>query len=174
MFRIRARHDDRPARPLVGRPAPKPSRRSRPRLEILEDRQVPTVLFDPAFGPEVALSLNGPRVNSPAINLIFADQKIDAKGNTFWGNAWNQSYDPASTVVSQQVVSMINSPYFLGLTRSNYGTNGQVSFGGIYIDPNPLPNKFSTSQLHDLIESAAKNALGHDPNNIYVVVTSNT
>ena len=172
MFRIRARHGDRPGRPRVDRPASKPSRRSRPGTEPLEDRRVPAVLFDPVFGPEVVLPLNGPRVNSPAINLIFADKQIGATGNTFWGNAWNQWYNPASTVVSQQVISMINSPYFHGLTRSPYGTNGQVSFGGSYIDPNPLPDGFSTSQIHDLIEDAAKNALGHNPNNIYVVVTA--
>lgn len=91
-FRVDALLDGgrRPARP----------NRPRPSLEALEDRLVPTILFQPAFGPETTTGSaeynqpqNGVPVTTP-INLVFLGQ--------YWNGAAGQSQK--SSIESQASV----------------------------------------------------------------------
>jgi hypothetical protein len=99
------------------------------RFDVLEERDVPTVVFNPAFGADQVTwrpsnsVLTSPVPNNPnalrdpTVYLIFAGQN--------WNN--NNTYPLASAAAT-----IINSSYLSGLTQ--YGSDGHATFGGYDID----------------------------------------
>lgn len=159
---------NRPARP----------RCVRPRLERLEDRVVPTIVFEPHYGAESA-SYNGGQVlgNTPVYLL-------------FWGSYWNTSAGSASeNELISAVTNEYNSPIYNRL--SQYGDSHGNTAGPAYFlqswtateDADPSSNGFTDGQLQSVITDAindsnspidAPSAVeatdgGHAP--IYLVIT---
>jgi hypothetical protein len=179
-----------PPRRSTHRQARRPARRSL-LLEELEERRVPTVVFQPQF-PKESLASNGPYtvLNSPTVYLIF------------WGPNW-------TTAQAQQwagdAQAILGSPYLFGVqgnvqnSLTEYGSDGKAVWGNYWID-NPtstgdtIPNGYdpsgnnndangnsTTADMQTEVANAIKNSGGTiaaPPNNaaitqspIYVVVT---
>jgi hypothetical protein len=118
------------------RPGPGKSRRFRPLLDVLEDRTVPTVLFNPFFGAETiywepdniaghpdnevvtgAITDNPAALNNPTVYLIF------------WGPSWTNTN---ASRLAQDAQTILGSQYLSGLRQ--YGSDGRATFGGWAID----------------------------------------
>lgn len=111
----------------------------RPSLEGLEKREVMTVAFNPALGPDTVYwrtnvdghaagsAVTGPVQNStalsnPTVYLIFS------------GSTWTTA---TANWDSLLVSYIVNSPYLSGLTQ--YGSSGTATYGGYTIDHRPTP-----------------------------------
>jgi hypothetical protein len=93
--------------------------RFRPGVENLEERLVPTVLFQPQFGNETRLLVNdygqtfdGPKLSNTPVHLIFE------------GEYWQHPTGITADDVLQQVRNVTNSSYLSGVTQ--YGGNGRA------------------------------------------------
>jgi hypothetical protein len=106
----------------VRRAASKRSRRAEFRLtltlESLEERTVPTILFQPGIA-ETAYNLGGPVINNVHPDLVF------------WGRGWNTGSGPEMRAnIINAVESMVASPYVSRLSeyRSSIGAGSQVAW----------------------------------------------
>ena len=97
-------------------------------VEHLEDRTVPTVVFQPLFGPE-SLTASPPFtvLNSPTVYLIF------------WGSSWAPGQSGAQTeqTLLNDAVKVLQSPYLSGLQE--YGSDGRATYGGSWVDSSSNP-----------------------------------
>ena len=123
-----------------GSVASRRGRRSlRPGLEGLEKREVMTVAFTPAFGPETIFwrsnvgghtagsALVGPVtnptvLNNPTVYLIFS------------GSSWTSA---TASKYASDAQAILASPYLSGLTQ--YGSTGNAVYGGYTIDSRTSP-----------------------------------
>jgi autotransporter-associated beta strand protein len=140
----RSRKRQQPSRPQ--------SRRATPGLEVLEDRTVPTVLFNsPLGGDTISWGANwwgqtvGQTVTSPITNNPGAlnDPTVYL---IFWGPSWTQS---TASQYASDAQTIIQSQYLSRLT--DYGSDGIATYGGYTIDN-------STSSLGPV---AATNEIDH-------------
>jgi hypothetical protein len=96
--------------------------------ETLEDRMLPTVVFDPQFPKESVSSPPYTILNKPTVYLIF------------WGKAWapKQPLGPAAvTKLRNDATAVLNSSYFGGFV--GYGNVGTVTYGGSWTDSTSDP-----------------------------------
>ncbi len=146
-------------------------RRTRLFLEALEDRTVPTVVFNSAFGGEtVTTTSQHQALNDPTVYLIF------------WGKSWTQSN---ASGLANDAQAIMQSSYLSGLTQ--YGSDGKAVYGGYYIDNssastssganatkeinNVLPNQSSWLKPQDAASKAGSTYWpGVADSPIYVVV----
>jgi hypothetical protein len=155
------------------------------RLEQLEDRLVPTIVFEPHYGAENAYySSGGPVLGDTPVNLLF------------WGSYWNSSAGSASEKgLVSAITNEFNSPIYNSL--SQYGDNQGHTAGPAYVskswtatevqDPSVDPTSgfksFTDAQIQSVVTDAindpsspilspgnleAQNG-GHAP--IYLVIT---
>jgi hypothetical protein len=150
----------------------KPFARSRrtglkPALELLEQRTVPTVAFDPAFGPETvvyanpndlggdpgtpvipgALLTNPTALRSPHLYMIFSGKGwVDGAGKPV----------PAVNNFVTDALTIVNSNYFSGLQQ--YGSDGKVIFNatdfvvdGTPIATDPSGNPSDTAEVSRIL-----------------------
>src|SRR5438046_1062826 len=84
-------------------------RKARRQLELegLEERKVPTVIYNPVFGPEPLNDDDGDRVNNPPVYLVL------------WGSYWNGTSSPQSQIIEQAAADVMASPYLSGI--QSYG-----------------------------------------------------
>jgi hypothetical protein len=144
-------------------------------VEALEDRLVPTVVFQPHFAGESVVSGQGTGLNSATVFLLF-------EGSYWTQTAAGQQDKIALTNAAQ---SVINSPYFSALSQytANQG-NVQPIFGGSFVDGTALPVNFApatvTNQLSwttnldgDVVRAFTTLGLPQSasPTPIYVIVT---
>jgi hypothetical protein len=142
----RVRHSLRAQQP-AGRP--KKARRQL-LLEGLEDRTVPTVIFNPIFGAQTPAQDGGARLNSPAVCVIL------------WGSYWGDILTQQSDAINQAASHLgeFNAAYFAGLTQygfTPYGPLGFVAYGGGFIitDVSDPPNgNFAGGDIDDIIDYA--------------------
>jgi hypothetical protein len=165
LLRVFARFHSRGKGRSASRPQ-RPASRVTPSLECLEDRSVPTILFQPSFGPETVLPGSSyTAMQSPPVYL------------TFWGSSWG-SLQGSQDVnrLTAAVNKVLGSPYLTGLTQ--YGSDGQAVYGGRWVDLSNPPANFSVDNLRDFLQKTIDNAStpiprpttpSHPP--IYVVVT---
>ncbi len=136
----RAQHQRRRPSPL-GKAS-----RVRPLLETLEDRTVPTVVFNPVFGAETLIptpqnDYNFTTMANAPVNLIY------------WGSSW-------STTAGKQLAStlgfdaqaILNSNYLNGLTQ--WGGAGQASYAKAWTDPSITVTGNSVPQIQAEIANA--------------------
>jgi parallel beta-helix repeat protein len=151
-------------------------------LERLEDRVVPTIVFEPYFGAEPTSYGGGPVLSNTPVYLIFW-------GYQYWGTLAGIEY---AAKLTSALKSELNSPLYGNLkqyTDNSGHTTGPAYVEGYWIDnvtPGPLnpPYSFSDSQLHSVVNDAISNWLysgifqplvteaadgGHEP--IYLVFT---
>jgi hypothetical protein len=97
-------------------------------LEALEERVTPTIMWNPAFGPEQAVDHGGSRLSSAAVFLIF------------WGPQWEiarPASDPLGAFdgpgdeqrIIDGVRNSLNGSYQSGLTVTVHGSNSLVFQG---------------------------------------------
>jgi hypothetical protein len=128
-------------------------------LESLEDRVVPTVVFDPVFSKETLVPPSGHSytvLNSPTIYL------------DLWGAGWTNGGSPGSTVAQTFITDaqkLINSTYFNALNQ--YGNIGKPVFGQAWIDPTNPPSGYNSGSNangnFNALQSEVGNAISHNP-----------
>lgn len=124
--------------------AAKPSRKvrrprlCRPKALTLEDRIVPTIVFEPRFGAETVIwrpdssvitqpMTNNPTVlNSPQVNVIFR--------GSGWGTQYGQNQ---ANLMFNDLAGILASPYLSRL--ADYGSDGKATLGTMYIDSAAAP-----------------------------------
>jgi hypothetical protein len=139
--------------------------RCRPVVEQLEDRLVPTIVFNPHFGPENTVDNGGFKLNSPPIDLIF------------WGSTWETTDEPLATQITNATQSLLSSSYLSGLDQ--YGSNGQAVFGVSPVFDTSGPARggsFTDDQFKTEIQNLIDGNALPEPDDtanlpIYVVVT---
>jgi hypothetical protein len=145
--------------------AAKKSRRARLDIEALEDRQVPTVAFNPHFGAEsIAAGSTNDGMQHPPVYLIFS--------GSYWTTSAGQQAE-AGLISSTKAI--LNSPYLSGLKQ--YGSDGTATFAGSWYDSATVPSQPSTTAVQNFLQTSISNhnaAPGlndwqHAP--IYVVVS---
>jgi hypothetical protein len=149
--------------PVLARRPPGVRRRSpsRPGIEQLEDRTVPTLVFTPQFGAETRTQSGG----GPGGNPVYF---------IFTGPGWSAT-SPIVGQYIQAAQNLMSSPYFSGIRQ--YGNSQPPTYGGaVYDSGNTVQNGFGPDDIDDLVhEEAGSNGLpdpdvdGTTP--IYVVVT---
>ncbi len=111
---------------VVGGPSRQPTRRARLRFEVLEQRDVPTVIFTPVFGAETIFwrlgSLAGQAVTSPITNnpTVLKDPQVYL---IFEGSSWTNTRAAKWAADAQTI---IGSSYLSGLKQ--YGSDGHAIF----------------------------------------------
>lgn len=153
-------------------------RKGRLQVELLERRDVPTVVFVPAFGAEAIHGSTRAGMQDPGISLIFS--------GPYWKTMQGQE-DEAGLVSS--VYGILNSPYLSGLKQ--YGSDGQAyldpwaAVSGTVNVPTSGPNAFNAdpNQVQDFLNNQINNRANGlvKPTNddwqharIYVVVSDPT
>ena len=120
------RRGERKAQPIRKRATPtKKKPPTRPTLEALEDRLVPTIAFTPQLGtPTVtsSSSANALSLHSPPVVLIFT-------GN-YWQNTTQGKQDEQN--ITKAVQDIIKSPYLSKLTQ--YGYQGTATYAAAHED----------------------------------------
>jgi hypothetical protein len=143
----------------------KPRRRPRsaiPRLEQLEDRTVPTIVFKNQFGTEQLLPQGGSTLSSPHVYLIF------------WGSYWEMNSGPQQQqLIISAAQTLFNSAYFTGQVQ--YGTDGTVLYGGFDNHTSDPPPSFSsddiTNTLHNDIDTGMVPDSQNTGDDLYVLIT---
>ena len=108
------------------------------RLETLEDRTVPTVLFAPQFGNETTLRDGGQRINSPNVYVVL------------WGHSWGGLNSANSQSVFNATSGVLANHYLDGL--SQYGVTTNAHYKKLVFDDTPDPaSGFSEQSMKDEI-----------------------
>jgi len=126
--RLQGRHS---SQPIKGQ---RPARPARLQLEPLEERVVPTVVFDPVF-PKETLVGSAPftTLHSPTIYLIF------------WGPGWGQGNSPGASVAAtfaSDAQALINSTFFKA--TKEYANIGTPVYGGTWTDTSNPPAGYTS------------------------------
>jgi hypothetical protein len=120
---------------------PRTSARRRPPkqrlyLESLEDRTVPTVVYNSAFGGDTIFWVPGNSAGKPAnqvqIGPIASNPSVLNNPTVyldFWGDSWTETN---SAPLANAAQAVIQSRFFSQL--SDYGFHGAISYGGYTID----------------------------------------
>src|SRR5438876_11533896 len=82
----------------------------RPSLELLEDRAVPTIFYQPVLGAETAVDNGGNKLSDPGVYLTFHND-----ANFSWGDVGSQQLGAAGTATVNATNNLFNSSYFPGL-----------------------------------------------------------
>src|SRR5262249_18532658 len=118
------------------------SRKASLQVEVLEQRDVPTIAFVPHFGAEtVALGSANAGTLNPTVNVIFS--------GPFWNTTIGQQ-DEATIINSTKAI--LSGPYLSGLTQ--YGSDGKATFGQSWNDPATLPKSPSQSQIQGFLQNS--------------------
>ena len=133
--------------------------------EQLEDRTVPTVMFQSPFGGDTIHWAAGNPAGQPADALVtspITNNPYVLNNPTvyliFWGDAWTPDQVNQDVTAAKNV---IGSPYLSGLT--DYGSDGTATFGDYALDVSsdpPSPNKVSppvaaTQEINRLVPGIA-------------------
>jgi hypothetical protein len=108
----------------------RPKRPTRLGIESLEDRTVPTVVFNPVFGQETrgdpGRTSGFPVLSSPKVYLIF------------WGTDWGTAQGTAqANTLRADAQAILGSSYLSGLKE--YGSDGHALFQASWIDTHSEP-----------------------------------
>jgi hypothetical protein len=124
----------------------RPKRRTRLGIEALEDRSVPTVVFNPVFGQQTYGDPNHTSnftvLSNPKVYLIF------------WGKYWGTAQGHSQYLtLCNDASSIINSPYLSGLKE--YGSSGQALFQAGWADTgSDAPSGFKDTDVQAEIKHA--------------------
>jgi hypothetical protein len=143
-FRSWTKRGERKTQPIRTRatsPTKKP--RTRPTLEALEDRLVPTIVFTPQFGAENYTGTNN-GMQDPPVHLIFSGQ--------YWTNT-TQGQQQEQTIIAS-AKNIINGPYLSGLKQ--YGGDGMATYAGFANTSTTISGIPSDSTLQGVIGSTIK------------------
>jgi acrosin len=140
-------------------------------LECLEGRLVPTIQYNPVFGPEATIQDGSEHMQQPQVYLIF------------WGAYWSYSVGPSQAASLANTASQVVNSTF-PLITNQYGADASgMSIAGTVFDYSiPSSGNFGAGDINDVVtnqidqgalpESDAFN--GNDHSKIYVVITAPT
>jgi hypothetical protein len=128
---------ERSERQVRRRPASAKKRRNAClQVEPLEDRTVPTIVFNPQFGPEtIAPGSTNDGMQHPNVVYIFS--------GSYWSTAQGQQDEKA---LLNSAKSIMSGPYLSGLTQ--YGSDGKANFWTSWNDTNTVPSQPNVSDLN--------------------------
>jgi hypothetical protein len=126
-------------------------RRTSLSVEALEDRLVPTIIFNPAFGPETVTSSN------PPAGSIDSALRTPTIVPVFWGQYWSTpSGQQDIGTIRTAIQSIISGPYLSGLVQ--YGSDGHAvlnsSSGLISSEPFTGAGNLMSSYLQNVIDTS--------------------
>jgi hypothetical protein len=137
-------------------------------LECLEDRMLPTILYNPVFGPETTSQDGSEHMQQPQVYLIF------------WGSYWSYGLGPSQASLVTSAASQVVTSTF-PLITNQYGADGSnMSIAGTVFDySNPSNGNFGAGDINDVVQNQIDNGPlpesdafnGNDHSKIYVVVT---
>jgi hypothetical protein len=99
------------------------ARKFLPRLEVLEARALPSILYSSA-GSRNVVDNHGPVLTSAAVDLIF------------WGAGWNNA-STYLTNITNAVQTIMDSPYLSGLSQYRNVSNGTLLQTDLITDTSP-------------------------------------
>src|SRR5438876_1435786 len=133
------------------------------RLEELEGRTLPTIVFTPHFLNEQAHPSNGVLSTPPPVEVIF------------WGSQWANSTPSQETILGE--VQTILSSTYLTATERSYGTAASATFARAVNAPANVADPasgFSEGTLEDVVSNTIHAGLLPEPDGpispIYVVI----
>jgi hypothetical protein len=131
-------------RPRARQAGPRAKRPVRLRLEVLEDRSVPSILFSNT-GSRTVADAGGPVITNAHVDLIF------------WGSGWNTGGGPAyRTQITSSVDTIMRSPYLSGLYQYRNVGNGTLAFTHLFTDTSP-GSTFTDAQIDNLVRTNINN-----------------
>src|SRR5262249_50962153 len=142
----------------------KNSRNACLRVEPLEDRTVPTIVFTPNFGPETITGTTNYGMQNANVSYMFS--------GSYWTTAQGQQDE---TALLNSAKSIMGGPYLSGLTQ--YGSDGKANFWTRWNEtfpvgsqPSPAGPKFFLDLFsHGPFAGSVGSGWQHAP--IYVVVS---
>jgi hypothetical protein len=126
------------------------SRRTRLTVESLEDRVVPTILFEPHLaGESLVPGTTLDALKSSAVYLLYE--------GAYW-NSTQGKQDQAT--LTADVRKLLSSPYFSGLSQYTASPQGgvQAAFGGSYVDTTALPANYFRGTSWTTLNQRLQNA----------------
>jgi hypothetical protein len=113
-------------------------------LEDLEDRTVPTVVFNPHFGPETVTDGGGQKLFSPPVELVF------------WGSFWQTSAgSQLAADIENKAATLLSGPFLSHLTQ--YGSDGNAFFSQAVFDSSDPSNGFTDAQIRSVFNNQIDN-----------------
>src|SRR5262245_33776487 len=158
------------------------SRRSRrPDLESLEQREVMTVVFPPAFGPDTIFWRSNNTAGHPANQVVTGPISNPTVLNNptvyfiFWGTTWTK----VAPQLAADAKTLIESQYLSGLKQ--YGSSGTATYGGYTVDSTPDPTESASARDQEIQKIVPKMSTWAKPKDasaldspVYVVVFDNS
>lgn len=138
------------------------SARARLSVEPLEDRTVPTAVFDPVFGREPIQTDRHEEVSSPNVVLVF------------WGNFWGGPNTFLTGPIQDAAQRVLDSDYLSMLTE--YGSDGHAHLGftrdNVHVTSFWVPGTVPDGHFNGVNTFfVARGAVNPPANSLYVVVT---
>jgi hypothetical protein len=146
-----------------------PSKRRSRRLELecLEERTVPSIIYQPVFGPETTIQDSSEHMQQPQVYLIF------------WGGYWVSDGAGQVQSVINAASNVVTSTF--PLITDQYGADASgMSIAGTVFDPSsPTNNNFGGGDINSVVQNQIDNGAlpesdafnGNDHSKIYVVIT---
>jgi hypothetical protein len=111
-----------------------------PILEVLEKRDVPTVMFNPQFGTQTVSGTNDGMI-SPNVYVVFS--------GSYWNTTQGQQDETALLASTKNILT---GPYLSGLTQ--YGSDGKAFFASSWNDLATVPSNPSTTALQNFLQTS--------------------
>jgi hypothetical protein len=129
-----------------GTPSKPRKRRTRLGIEALEERAVPTVVFDPHFGQQTR--------GDPARTSGFSVLSNSPVYLIFWGTDWGTTTgQQQAATLTNDARAILNSTYLNGLTE--YGSDGHAHLQASWVDThNEPPSGFTSTDVQNEISHA--------------------
>ena len=143
----------------------------------MEDRTVPTIIYNPVFGVETTSQDDGEVSTQPAVYLLF------------WGQYWTTPVGASQIPLVQNATSGVITSTFPTIVNQ-YGADGTgmtIGGTGIYVQNNSDPSNFDGDDVDDAVWTLIDNGTfpepdadpltnqntdrGDDHSRIYVVIT---
>jgi hypothetical protein len=148
-------------------PSARRKRSTQLKIEMLEDRSMPSVVFHPYFGPESTNVGGGEKLNNTPVELIF------------WGSSyWNSPSGASAATIANSISTLLSSHAYDHLSQYGAGASPYLANWWIDTDHAGPNNPFTDSDLTNEIVNAINdpNAPIYPPSNfnatpLYIVIT---
>src|SRR5262249_8700117 len=131
-------------KPRAAGPSAAGRKRARLAVERLEERDVPTALFTPQFGPETVTYHRGELLPDPPVYLLFAVLRGQPPG-----------LSQLAAAIQAQTASLLSGPYLSGLQQYSvpgHTIDGHAHLDKVAFDSSDAKNGFSQGQVEDVID----------------------
>src|SRR5579871_4244310 len=113
----------------------------RPAVLSLEERALPSIVFDPIFGAETQRQDGGAALSSPPVYLIF------------WGSWWGGTNSAAANSIKTVAAKVLSSPYLSGLRQYHSDGFAQLNSLSAYDSSNPADLGFNGDTIDNVVQN---------------------